>query len=64
MNLVKVDNPRKGQQLLCCRCGKWAHVEEVLADLAGVPFQAYYCFACLVYLLGYVKARAAFEVKP
>ena len=42
MKLVKVDNPREGQRLVCALCGSWGDAARMVADLDGQAFQAYY----------------------
>jgi hypothetical protein len=42
MKLVKVDNPREGQRLVCALCGAWGKADRMVADLDGKAFEAYY----------------------
>jgi hypothetical protein len=46
MNLQPINPPlRDGQYIQCCKCRKMSH--DVMADMDGEPFRAFYCAACL-----------------
>lgn len=45
MNLQPINPPlREGQSLQCCKCLKMSH--DVMADMDGTPFRAFYCAEC------------------
>lgn len=46
MRLVAVDHPRPGQRLKCLKCQTMQPAQDMLADLGGEPFKAYYCRTC------------------
>jgi late competence protein required for DNA uptake (superfamily II DNA/RNA helicase) len=46
-NLVPVNNPRPGQVIQCCRCFRMAPADQIMADLDGPAFKAYYCRSCV-----------------
>lgn len=42
MRLVKVDNPRPEQVLVCLLCGTTGYADRMIADLDGPAYRAYY----------------------
>lgn len=48
MNLKPVQDRDRGPEvrLLCCACETWHPAANLLADLDGTPFVAYYCTPC------------------
>lgn len=47
MKLVAIDHPREGQTIQCSRCYQMRPVKEVMADMDGPAFSAYYCRSCV-----------------
>ena len=43
MRLVKVSYPRPGQTILCSKCGHFHRADQMVADLDGEAYKAYYC---------------------
>ena len=47
MNLQRVSKNNGARVMLTCnRCGERFRVEEMYADIAGTPFDAFYCEPC------------------
>ena len=46
MNLQPVHPITPDCSVICCQCGEWVKVSDVLADLEGEAFKSYYCKPC------------------
>ena len=46
MNLQPINPLRAPLRLVCSHCGRLTPVEQLMADLDGPSFAAFYCKAC------------------
>lgn len=52
MKLTPVNDPREGQTIQCSQCFRMMPADQMLADLDGAAFKAYYCAQCCAGLAG------------